>query len=349
MKRRVVHPEAAWLQWSFSKLNALLTCPLQFWFGYIEKPAIPKPVILAVGSALHFLARRFYTPHPSTKRYPYDSAKKLGAAWRGLLSGVISGKHGPDGFKSRRNPPVPIAWRNEGEQRYWMGRGTEILEKFFENNAHRRGTGVGILREHRLRFGWMGFTILAVLDRVDDVGGAVSIADYKMGNYEWWELEDDIQPTVYQLGYRECLQARRFNGRPLSGMRIEALSVHGRINEVPLREAIHFRRLHDLLLQASAYVETILTGRTRHLEFLKKSNVFRASDAEERVFFPRLPRGDHCRYCNYVRECKEWERKWEESLAAASSIRNSAAVWREMIAAARREQLPGQLELPFVA
>jgi hypothetical protein len=330
--RRASHrsrPENLWLRWSYSKLDTLTTCPLQFWFKYVLKRPYPASVIQTVGSALHFMAKQFYAVR-------YKTPDSFANAWSGFWMGVVKGEHGPEGFNDRKDIK-PIAWSSDGEQWYWWNKGKELLKKFFDRNADKRGTGIGVRREQEFATPWYGFILNGKIDRLDVVNDGVVIVDYKMGNLSEYMLDETIQGTKYQIGYEETMRTKRpFNGRPLIAMHIESL-LTGKISVMPLRGKFEFARLHQMLREASAYVRGVLFGEepSADLEF----RYFNREHMAQRTFVPRLPRGKHCEYCNFVRDCQAWERRTDQPTTASLYV----AVRTEV----RRKESFGQTEFNF--
>jgi len=295
-------PEDFWLQWSYSKLRTLFNCPYQFFHQYVLRTPKPKAPILAVGSALHFLAHRY-------NKVNYKSADSFAAAWRGFWAGVLKGDHGSGSFRSA---PEEIAWQSEGEAGYWFHRGSEILTGYYQRRKEMDEefgpkVKIGRLSERRLRFHWRGLTMVGVIDRVDEYPDYVRIIDLKMGKEEPVVAISSFQPVFYQVGYELCLRRKIFNGKPLLGFATENL-FSGAEMPVPPAEAQKLLLFSDYLHEAAAYVQAILTRDTSNLPKLIH---FHPRDIGKSQFYPRLPRGQHCRYCSYMEECAESEKNSE--------------------------------------
>ncbi len=320
-------PENLWLRWSYSKLDTLVTCPMQFWFKYVLKRPYPHSAIQTVGTALHFMAKQFFTVR-------YKSADSFANTWKGFWVGVIKGEHGPQGFK---DDPVTVAWAFDAEPWYWLTAGEKVVREFFERNEDRRGTGIGTLREKRFDVQWYGFDLNGIFDRLDIVGDSAVILDYKMGKLAEYMLDETIQGTIYQIGYEEKLRMKRpFNGRPLAAMQIENLFT-GKVSTMPLRGKYEFAKLHHLIREASAYVRGILFGDAPPVDL--DFRYFNREHMAQRTFLPRLPRGKHCEYCNFVRDCQAWERRTDQPTAVSLYV----AVRTEI----RRKETLGQTEFSF--
>lgn len=299
MYRQRRQPTPPHLAWSYSKYRSLSECPLKFYFEYVLRWKRPQVPILTVGSALHYMACRFF-------RTNYKSADSFCGAWAHFWLSVCDGKHGPSGF---RDLPVRVNWKFEKEQYYWLNRGREVLTSFFERHASDRGTGMARMAERRFRIpNWRGLTLTGVLDRIDEYDDHVEVVDYKMGIYPPYMLSvrGSYQPTFYQLAY-DILLAKYFQGKPLTSVRIENLFT-GASQQFDIRAAEDIDDLYRALLDASVYVQAITNGRMPPDAYLPRVRRFPV-DAEGRyVLWPHLPRDPgHCNTCPFTTECEQWE------------------------------------------
>lgn len=330
--QRLATTDRLWSSWSYSKMRALYTCPLQFWFQYIEKIKVPKPVILVVGAAIHYMAKRFF-------RVNFASAKSFAGAWKGYWIGIVNKKHGPDGYNSESEE---IAWRHDSDWRYWINRGQEILIKFYDRNESRRmpkdGTVIGALVERRFRTSWRSFTLNGVIDRIDEYPDYVEVLDYKLGTDPLILIQSSLQQIFYQIGYENNLMYQKFDGKPLKRTIIENLQS----GQPQVLEPANTEKITDFanyLGEVSTYVRAILTGRKPHL--LEPAIVhFNARDVTDRVFYPRFPRGFHCKNCSYMPRCREWEE---------AHIEPSHDRFMELRTKALSSAMPRQTRLPFVS
>ncbi len=195
----------AWFRFSYSKLSASMMCPLRGFLEFIiDEDALTNPQA-ALGKALHFMFKLFFTPNKSTKRFPFEDKTikkelRLGAdafqgAWKGFWwSAVKREKHGFGSRNSKTDPPEIVAWENKDQPGEYFARGLRILTDFYNANNLLRHDDIKRITERRFKLNLQalmipGVTLTGVIDRIDlEKDGAV-ILDYK------W---DDIRIISYK-------------------------------------------------------------------------------------------------------------------------------------------------------
>ena len=268
-----------WNSWSYTKLTALYTCPLQFWFQYVLSLKMPTTPMLAVGSGLHFMAYRFFAVR-------YKSTESFTNEWKHFWNGVVRGEHGPSSYDPRASRPVSIAWENNNQAGYWYHKGGEMLAGFFERHIQHRvssgnGIAIGAKVEHSFRrLAWRCYSLSGQIDRIDEYPDHVEIIDYKMGAEPDIMVQDSLQPLLYHLAYEEA----------------------------GLATAAHVDTLNGYLAEASTFVRSILERRQPH-RVEAPLTTLHPHCVEDGVFYPRLPRGNHCKNCIFIEQCRNWERE----------------------------------------
>lgn len=286
-----------WNHWSESKLKLLDLCPLAFKLAYIERRRVPQSAEKVFGSAIHYMAKRFFV-----LKNGYQSVDSFGRAFIGFWQGVLQGEHGPAGYL---DPPIQIRYRNTDRQNY-IGLGISLLCKFYEENRpYRDGTWSKPKNvEKKYSFPFQGYRLMTVVDRTQPLpeGGDV-IYDYKTGFSlrSEIELQFDVQFTFHSLAYRV-----RF-GIPPAKMALWFLRPEGgKIVEVPARTSDHFIDLAGKLEEACHFVHGVL---------IPPDKTCLLTQATYRYFcFPPLPPphffrivGGHCRWCDYDEVCGQYK------------------------------------------
>ncbi|MEK7583889.1 MAG: PD-(D/E)XK nuclease family protein [Patescibacteria group bacterium] len=295
-----------WNTWSYSKLTTLYTCPLQFWFQYVLSLRAPTATMLAVGSALHFMAYRFFSVR-------YKSAESFASEWKHFWNGVVQSEHGPSSYDPRISRPVSIAWENGNQSGYWFHKGGEMLAGFYGRHIQHRepsanGVVIGAKAEHSFRrLAWRCYSLSGQIDRIDEYPDHVEIIDYKMGAEADIMVQGSLQPIFYQLAYELVLKNERFHGKPLRSIRIENL-ISGKEQEAGLATAAQIDTFNGYLAEASTFVRAILERRQPHLIEAPLTTLHPRGVADG-IFYPRLPRGNHCKNCIFMVQCRDWEQK----------------------------------------
>ena len=305
MAKRKMPINRNWKRWSASKLGSALSCPLRCFFQSMLKIEAPSNAAAALGQGMHYMFERFYKPHKSTGRYPYQSLDKFKGAWKGFYWQAIKGKHG---FSSMSSKPIEIKWRDKNHPGETFGLGNKILEVFFENNNKIRLDNTPRFVERRFSINWHEITISGIIDRIDLTKKGAIVLDYKPWNYSEYQRKSDIQMTIYQLAYEKYLQAKIGNNLPLHALQIYSYrSKEKSIENIPLRSSHDFGLLYRYLRESLEYYRSILTDNSVRKEIVPEFKFFPEEDINKGDIFPKLPRGQHCTYCSYVKECIEWE------------------------------------------
>ena len=294
---------------SHSFLSTATACPLQgFWDGIVEIP-VPENPAAVHGQMMHYLFAQFFTPHRSTKRYPYQEESKLIGAFGNLWWGAVKGDHG---FHSRGAAPTTVAWKDSDQPGQFFGRGVNLLKLFFAR-AHPIRLDDKIeqrLVERRATIDWGGLTVTGIFDRIEvgtfaladgsQVWGA-RIVDYKPSEYALHQVLGGTQFTIYQWLYETAIRTRLRGSPPLVQMQVHN---YGRdvIVDVPLRDAGAFDEVQRLMRQVANYYLAILRGAS----VTDVYPFFDLTDLETGTISPKLPRGQHCGYCGHVVDCQRY-------------------------------------------
>ena len=299
--------ERLWLVWSFSKKRLLEECPLHWHFHYVEhRPATQAP-ILAVGAALHYMAKLFFL-------YRYQTVESFTNTWAHFWMGVCNGDWGPG---SRSEKPVTIDWKFDTEKWVWLATGKKILKGFYARHAAHRGTRIGRANEIEFMIPWRNFFLQGKIDRVDEYDVHVEIVDYKMGVYPPYMLEihGSSQASFYQLGYEYDL-FRSFDHKPLTDIRLENL-FSGQYQTFDIRGAVEEDNFYQSLRENAWYLQCVY-GQPHPLEKPDiQTNRFPTDREGRYVLWPKLPRDTgHCHSCRYQTACVQFEQKCRQSQTA---------------------------------
>ncbi len=305
MPRRIQKAEAAWEKWSATKLSAAMACPLRGFYSHILRVPKPQNPLAALGQALHYMFQRFFTPHKTTGNYPYQEVEKFLGVWKGFWWRAIQGHHG---FSSMSSDPMEVTWKDTDQQGKMFGSGWNILKNFFERFHEMRMDGTPRFNERRFTFKWHGMTLTGVIDRLDLTADGAVILDYKGAPHSRHDLETGLQLTIYQLAYQYYLRTKIGDNQPLSELQIYSYWQDD-YQDAPLRADNDFGMLLYYMLEASEYFRAILTGQEVHREIITQFRFFSEDDILTGDITPRLPRGSHCRFCQFFDECRQWELK----------------------------------------
>lgn len=294
--------EEAWLKWYATKYSV---CRLNIFFEHVLKLPGPSNPYRALGKALHYQFKRFFTPHVTTRRYPYRELEAFLGVWKHFWWSAVAGKHG---FGSLREPPETIDWNNDRDLPGAMfGWGHEMIKQFHQTFVdERERPGVGYWNERRFRFPWHGFTLSGVVDRLDlEPEGAVVI-DYKLKDLPRPILNTGIQLTIYQLAYEKVFRPKLAGHPPLKALRIYNYN-RGCWQTAQLRKPEEFGKLFLALTALGTYFQSILTGLPPHRSTLAHLESRELDDIAKGDVSPLLPRGEHCTYCRHLEACQLWE------------------------------------------
>lgn len=352
-----------------------MACPFRGFREWILEEVVPLYPISAFGQAIHYSFERFFKPHPRTRRYPFEDQQAFLGQWfmfwwtAAAASGASASAlafwnewlekqqaerrtkgrkpfrpPAPHGFGSWSDPPDQISWRNDEQPLQLYRWGRQILRQFHDDFLLFRADGVRRLVERRFVFNWHGFTLSGYLDRTDLRPEGAVLTDYKLDLYPAPLLDTDLQFTLYQLAWLEYFRKKLPDWKPLSAIRL--YNYRSRVfQEVPIREPREFGLLLAYLVEASAYYRGILTGELAEPSLLTTFRNFNPADLERGDTSPRLPRGDHCRYCPRFSSCRQWELGQQAKSARELFLDQH----QQELSALQPTQLPLNLgELPLV-
>jgi hypothetical protein len=334
MPRRIQKAETVWTKWSASKLSATMACPLRGFYSYALRTPKPQNPLAALGQALHYMFQRFFTPHKKTGNYPYQEVEKLLGVWKGFWWRAIQGHHG---FSSMSSDPVEVTWKDSDQQGKMFGSGINILKGFFETFHQLRLDGIPRFNERRFTFDWCGLQLTGVIDRLDITPQGAILLDYKGAPHSRHDLETGLQLTIYQLAYEAYLRRKIGDNQPLSEMQIYSYWRND-FQDAPLRTENDFGMLLYYLLEAHEYFRAILTGKPVYRDIVSCFRFFSEDDILTGDITPRLPRGSHCRFCQFFTECRQWELKEHPTPQALFAEHRQAKLDR---------LTPGQEPIPF--
>ena len=303
MPRGIQRADIVWTRWSATKLSAAMACPLRAFHSHVLRIPKPQNPLAALGQALHYMFQRFFTPHKSTGNYPYKTVGKFLGTWKGFWWRAVAGHHG---FSSTSSDPVEVKWDDSDQPGKFFGAGWNILTEFFEQFHQVRLDGTPRSSELRFTFEWCGLQLTGVIDRLDITPQGAIILDYKGTLYPKYELISGLQLTIYQLAYEHYFRRKIGNNQPITELQIYSYW-KGKTQGAPLRNDTDFGMLLYILLEASEYFRAILTGREVHREIINQFRFFSEQDILTGDITPRLPRGSHCRFCQFFSECRQWE------------------------------------------
>lgn len=164
------------MKFSYSAISSYQTCPLQYYYRYIEKrPSIPSPA-LSFGQSLHDVLHWFYSvPTPD----PYSLEELIQQYEKSWIS---------EGYSSP-----------EEETRYYL-QGRSTLELFYRNNVS--DFEIPTALEHGFEVD-VGFcTLSGIIDRMDKHSdGGFEIIDYKTNRRlpPAGRLSTDLQLPIYHI------------------------------------------------------------------------------------------------------------------------------------------------------
>lgn len=292
-----------WGRFSASKIGSLTACPLRGVFEFVLEEPGPLHPYTALGQVLHYVFYLFFRPHPQTKRYPYLTREALLGFWKGIWWGAVNQQYG---FGGRRTPANQVAWEYEGQAGSLFGAGYKALDMFFDHFDPVRHDGRLHLVERRFKLRWHHVTLSGIVDRIDVEDDGAVLNDYKSKRYPDHLLETGVQMTLYQLAYEHCFRKTLPGQPPLKAIRIYDYR-NGTFQEAPLRPAHEFGMLLQYLTESSAYLRGVFTGQSPSFEQLLTFKIYDPADIFHGDVSPKLPRGEHCTYCSYYRQCRQWE------------------------------------------
>lgn len=286
--------------WSESKLRLLEQCPLAFRFCYIDRIPVPPGVEKVYGGIIHLFLKRFFR-----LKNGYKSPETFANAFVGYWRGVLSGKHGPDGYYS---PPVQVRFRRQktrDERDIYIGAGVNLLKRFYQDNwCYRDGREpMPTLVEKKHFVKWQGHQITGVIDRIQPYDeGKLAVIDYKTDQYRSRsevEIKYDLQFTFYSLIF--YLKFGRFPDE----MELWFLNGEG-TNKVglPQRSLSDFVELKGKIEEAERFVQGALHPTNAHCLLAERTFHYFCLPPMKTPHFYRIS-GPHCRTCDYDHLCIE--------------------------------------------
>ncbi len=304
MTRKRLRPSNnAWNRWSYSKLNTALGCPLHCFFGYILGIPAKQGPYAVYGQAIHYIFERFFTPHKSTKRYPYQTAEKLKGAWAHFWMSAVAGEHK---FSSWAKGKDEVDWHHPEQDKQMIGMGKNVVGIFFKKYHELRFDNTPRFNERRFTVPIGRLTLSGIIDRIDIHDNGAVVLDYKSNEYPEYLSVSGLQLSFYQIAYDQYLKHRIGNYLPLKRMEIYNYK-QGIIQEAPLRTEREINMLLDYLLEASEYFRFMFNETKVNRDIIGHFKYFSEDDIEKHDISPVLPRGEHCKYCPYIKACRKWE------------------------------------------
>jgi hypothetical protein len=327
---------------SASVLSASINCPAQaFWQYFLEWPVEFNPYN-AHGIAIHEMFRRFNTPHRSTHRYPFLTVDKLVGAWSGWWWGAVKP---PDpaypkkshGFGSFREPWQPVRWYFPDQPGQLAGRGINIMKKYFAVFDPLRHDGRKMIVERSFGFTDEVLRLTGRLDLLMYTPDGAFLVDYKPHAFSEPMRLTGIQPTFYQIAYERVFRRHAPQRMPLVGMFIYDYS-NGALQPLPLRDGHELGVVRKVIWEWHWYFRGVLTGIPVPEDILQQFETFNRTDILHGDITPKLPRGEHCRYCQFTTQCRDWEQ---------GKLPTSRQLWYDKRQVDRDLRQPSQLRLPL--
>ena len=302
-RKRLTPINNAWNRWSYSKLGCALGCPLHCFFGYMLKIPSKQNPWAVYGQAIHYIFQQFFTPHKSTKRYPYQTVEKLQGAWAHFWITAAKGEHK---FSSREKGKEEVNWSYPAQKEVMIGMGKKVMRVFFEKYHELRFDDIPRFNERRFTVPIGRLTLSGIIDRIDINPNGATVLDYKAGSYPDYLSASGIQLTFYQIAYDQYFKHTIGNYIPLKGVEIYSYN-QGRIQEAPLRTNHEINMLLDYLLEASEYFRYMLNDTEVDRDIIGSFKYFNEEDIKKQDISPILPRDSQCQYCPYIKACRKWE------------------------------------------
>jgi RecB family exonuclease len=302
MGKKKYRPEYAWLLWSYSKLSAAIACPFRCFYESIIREPAPQYPQAAFGKAVHYIFKKFFTRHPSTKRFPFEKPDVLQRAWKGFWWSAVAGKHGFDGWGTKAEE---ISWLYPEQPAGLFVQGYRVMDLLHRNFGELRHDGQPRWVERRFKFTRHGLTLVGIIDRVDFEKEGVIITENKKG-LSRSEMEKGLQFTIYQLAWEICSAKWLGECIPLKGFSVYRYTA-GKTEPAPLRSPEEMSKLFLTLHEASAYFHGVLNGYPPHPELVPEFRLFNQNDIERGDVSPILPRSHHCNFCRHYQQCLAWE------------------------------------------
>lgn len=300
-----------WEYWSPTKLGTALLCPFMSFHKDILREPAPKSPEAALGEFVHYALKRLFS---KIKKFPYEEQETFRRIIYKMWFGAVRKEHG---FGShRKEDAVPVLWQCRGQEVDLYKTAWEILKKCHQEFVVMRQDGVERWPERRFKFIWNGLTFSGIIDRLDLENDGPVIWDYKPELYDELMVRLGIlQMSAYQLAYeiyfREKVHLffsrKKIEGSlKLKGVRIYNYRNH-EVQEIPLRKPDELGIIPYYLMEASSYFRGVLTGIDPDGRVIPSFKFFNEGDFKTGDISPKLPRGGHCRYCECMSKCQEWQ------------------------------------------
>lgn len=304
-------PLAPWLKCNASVLTTATRCPLEAFYSFFLELPVPLSPYAAHGIALHEMFRKFLTSDARTKRFPYLTEDKFIGAWSGWWWAAVRPpepqaklrSHGYGGFSESWQP---VVWENKDQPGELYGRGIKILKKFFAQYHDARHDGIKRIVERSFGTWFEGVKLTGRIDLIEFTSDGAIVTDYKPRRFSEPMRQTGIQPTFYQLAYEKFFRSHAPGRMPLIGLAIYDYGV-GVKQDIPLRDGQEMGTLLQIVQEWSFYCRGVLTGVLVPPELEREFRLFNPNDMLRGDITPRLPRGDHCKYCQFVDRCRRWE------------------------------------------
>lgn len=223
----------------------------------------------------------------------------------GKKKGKTFRKPKPHGFGMWSAPVQLVRWKDDADPLKYFRYGQKVLPIFFNVHDAVRRDGQRRWAEKPFTFSWGEGKFSGYIDRLDlEPDGAV-IYDYKWGEYPEYLVVSGLQMTAYQRAYEEYLRPTLPGHPPLKAIRIYDYWT-GTFQDVPIRKPKEIGLVSYYRAEAQAYYKGVLTGERPSPFLFTKFPHFRWEDMAEGTTTPRLPRAEHCTYCQHVRACVEY-------------------------------------------
>ncbi|MDD4995463.1 MAG: UvrD-helicase domain-containing protein [Patescibacteria group bacterium] len=184
-------------KFSFTRLAAFRTCPLQYKYAHILNIPVFGKAVFSFGKSMHAALERFFR-------------EWLAQGSQSTLFGKTSVKKGSPGL-----PPleklleiygqewIPAWYENRDEMRGNKETGRRVLKKYWEELAKDPPKTIAVEQTFNVKFG--DYTLFGKIDRVDELAnGNLALVDYKTGKAkDELKAEDKEQLIIYQIAMEE--------------------------------------------------------------------------------------------------------------------------------------------------
>lgn len=339
-----MHRPASPSRCNASLLAASVSCPLQAFFQYFLQWPSPHNPLSAHGTAIHEIFRKALKRHPRTGRYPYLTEEKLIGAWSHWWWGAVNppdpaSKRKSHGFGGFHESWQPIDWAHPDQPGHLYARGINHMKKFFAVFEELRQSNRVMIVERAFSFNEGGVKLSGRIDLLMVGPEGATLVDHKPYSFSEPMRLTGTQPTIYQLAYERTFRQQFEDRIPLTGLKIYDYN-NGVLQDLPLRDPYEFGMLRKVIQEWSRYYDGVLTGRPLEPGMAEEFHLFNPGDIARGDITPRLPRGDHCKYCNFTTQCRQWER---------GELPTSRELWRQTRAEAHLRENPHQERLLFPA